>query len=168
MGGKKSDFTYVGFNEPAGGPQISYQHDVRMLGGGLASVWDNGNQYKPALTKAKFIKIDENNKTVTLLREYAHPNKLYTSNQGNVQALPNGNAMLSWGSANNTQTIAFNEIDGEQVKSSDVKLVMFNNDDTVPSLSDKVVMNGVTYDLINVNPVQAGSKVIIFMLQLRR
>lgn len=63
---------------------------------------------------------------------------------------------------------AFNEIDGEQVKSSDVKLVMFNNDDTVPSLSDKVVMNGVTYDLINVNPVQAGSKVIIFMLQLRR
>jgi len=26
----------------------------------------------------------------------------------------------------------------------------------------------VTYDLINVNPVQAGSKVIIFMLQLRR
>ena len=63
---------------------------------------------------------------------------------------------------------AFNEIDGEQVKSSDVKLVMFNNDDTVPSLSDKVVMNGVTYDLINVSPVQAGSKVIIFMLQLRR
>lgn len=63
---------------------------------------------------------------------------------------------------------AFNEIDGEQVKSSDVKLVMFNNDDTVPSLSDKVVLNGVTYDLINVNPVQAGSKVIIFMLQLRR
>ena len=64
---------------------------------------------------------------------------------------------------------AFNEIDGEQVKSSDVKLVMFNNDDdTVPSLSDRVVLNGVTYDLINVNPVQAGSKVIIFMLQLRR
>lgn len=63
---------------------------------------------------------------------------------------------------------AFNEIDGEQVKSSDVKLVMFNNDDTVPSLSDKVVLNGATYDLINVNPVQAGSKVIIFMLQLRR
>lgn len=63
---------------------------------------------------------------------------------------------------------AFNEIDGEQVKSSDVKLVMFNNDDTVPSLSDKVVLNGVTYDLISVNPVQAGSKVIIFMLQLRR
>lgn len=63
---------------------------------------------------------------------------------------------------------AFNEIDGEQVKNSDVKLVMFNNDDTVPSLSDKVVLNGVTYDLINVSPVQAGSKVIIFMLQLRR
>lgn len=63
---------------------------------------------------------------------------------------------------------AFNEVDGEQVKSSDVKLVMFNNDDTVPSLSDKVVLNGVTYDLINVNPVQAGSKVIIFILQLRR
>lgn len=63
---------------------------------------------------------------------------------------------------------AFNEIDGEQVKSSDVKLVMFNNDDMVPSLSDKVVLNGVTYDLINVSPVQAGSKVIIFMLQLRR
>ena len=63
---------------------------------------------------------------------------------------------------------AFNEIDGEQVKSSDVKLVMFNNDDMVPSLSDKVVLNGVTYDLISVNPVQAGSKVIIFMLQLRR
>ena len=63
---------------------------------------------------------------------------------------------------------AFNEVDGEQVKSSDVKLVMFNNDDAVPSLSDKVVLNGVTYDLINVNPVQAGSKVIIFMLQLRR
>lgn len=63
---------------------------------------------------------------------------------------------------------AFNEIDGEQVKSSDVKLVMFNNDDTVPSLSDKVILNGVTYDLINVSPIQAGSKVIIFMLQLRR
>jgi|GEM_PF-5916933 len=111
MGGKKNDFTYINFNEPVGGPQISYQHDVRLLGGGLASVWDNGNQFTPKITKAKFIQIDEVNRTVTLLREYAHPNKLYSSNQGNVQVLPNGNAMLSWGSANNTQTILFTEID---------------------------------------------------------
>lgn len=111
MGGKKSDFTYVGFNEPVGGPQISYQHDVRMMGNGIASVWDNGNQYNPRITKAKVIKIDELAKTVTLLREYAHPNKLYTSNQGNVQIFANNNALMSWGSANNTQTIAFTEID---------------------------------------------------------
>lgn len=111
MGGKKSDFTYVGFNEPVGGPQISYQHDVRMLGNRMASVFDNGNQYNPRITKAKVIKIDELAKTVTLLREYAHPNKLYTSNQGNVQLFSNNNALMSWGSANNTQTIAFTEID---------------------------------------------------------
>lgn len=60
------------------------------------------------------------------------------------------------------------EIDDIQVKATDIKLLMFNNDDYVPSVKDKVVFSGNTYEIVKVNPISAGTKVVIFMLQLRK
>lgn len=61
----------------------------------------------------------------------------------------------------------YNEIDGTLVKNSDVKLIMFNDTDYVPSTIDKISISNKTYDIINVSPVIAGSKTIIFVLQVR-
>jgi hypothetical protein len=44
------------------------------------------------------LKLDEDAMTATLLREYTHPDTMFSDTQGNVQVLPNGNVFVGWGS----------------------------------------------------------------------
>jgi hypothetical protein len=44
------------------------------------------------------LKLDEDAMTATLLREYTHPDTVFSDTQGNVQILPNGNVFVGWGS----------------------------------------------------------------------
>jgi hypothetical protein len=44
------------------------------------------------------LKLNEDAMTATLLREYTHPDTVFSDTQGNVQILPNGNVFMGWGS----------------------------------------------------------------------
>jgi hypothetical protein len=72
LGGKRSDFD-MGL-----GTRTDYQHDARYRG--------------------IVLKLDEDAMTATLLREYTHPDTVFSDTQGNVQILPNGNVFVGWGS----------------------------------------------------------------------
>jgi hypothetical protein len=50
-------------------------------------------------SRAVALKLDERAMTATLAREYVHPDRFFAIYQGNVQALPNGNVFVGWGSS---------------------------------------------------------------------
>lgn len=93
LGGVHSDFTFV--NDPLDG--FRNQHDIRSLGNGLYSVFDNGNNHNPNRSRGVTYKLDTEAKTATLVWEYRNPQgSEYSHYMGNHQTLPNGNSLINW------------------------------------------------------------------------
>jgi hypothetical protein len=92
LGGKRSDFD-MGL-----GTRTDYQHDTRYHGNGIITIFDNGRVNKNEQSRGIVLKLDEDAMTATLLREYTHPDTVFSDTQGNVQVLPNGNVFVGWGS----------------------------------------------------------------------
>ena len=63
------------------------------------TIFDNGAgpQVHPQ-SRGIVLDLDEDDMTATLVRAYAHPDKLVSTSQGNMQVLPNGNVVIGWGS----------------------------------------------------------------------
>jgi hypothetical protein len=93
LGGKKSDF------EMGAGTRTAYQHDARRQPDGTLTIFDNGADPKVHdQSRGIVVKLDEDEMTATLLREYTHPDELLAGSQGNVQVLSNSNVFVGWGS----------------------------------------------------------------------
>lgn len=93
LGGANNDFTFI--NDELDG--FYMQHDIRALGNGLYSVFDNGNLHNPPRSRAVIYKLDTDAKTATLLWEYRNPPGTELSHyMGNAQQLPNGNMLINW------------------------------------------------------------------------
>lgn len=90
LGGKKSDFTM------GDGSTFGYQHDARRRPDGTISLFDD--ESSPGTSRAIFLNVDESAKTVALVRQFARPDALLSTSQGNMQLLPNGNVFVGWGS----------------------------------------------------------------------
>jgi hypothetical protein len=94
LDGKKSDF------EMGEGTRSAFQHDARRQMDGTITIFDNGAHPKVHdQSRAIDIGLDEDAMKATLLREYASPERLLATSQGNAQVLPNGNVFVGWGSA---------------------------------------------------------------------
>ena len=93
LGGEKSDF------ELGLGAQFNYQHDARSHPDGTITVFDNARLSQVEQSRGITLEIDEDAMKASLVREYTHPDKLRSATQGNVQALPNGNVFIGWGSS---------------------------------------------------------------------
>ena len=100
LGGKNSDF------KMGPGTRFSFQHDARRHRDGTISVFDNGttifhHTVPEAVEESRGIvlKLDEEQMSATLLREYTHPDKQYAHAGGNMQLLPNDNVFIGWGRA---------------------------------------------------------------------
>ena len=93
LGGKESDF------EMGEGTRTAFQHDARRQSDGTLTIFDNGAgpQVHPQ-SRGIVLDLDEDDMTATLVRAYAHPDKLVSTSQGNMQVLPNGNVVIGWGS----------------------------------------------------------------------
>jgi arylsulfotransferase ASST len=92
LGGKRSDF------EMGEGTRTVSQHDARRQRDGTITIFDNGAP--PEVhdeSRGIVVKLDEDNMTATLVREYTHPEKPLSTSQGNLQVLPNGNVFIGWG-----------------------------------------------------------------------
>src|SRR5215213_2578 len=92
LGGKMSNF------DMGKGARTDYQHDARYHGNGIITIFDNGRVKKNEQSRGIVLKLDEDAMTATLLREYTHPDTVFSDTQGNVQILPNGNVFVGWGS----------------------------------------------------------------------
>jgi hypothetical protein len=93
LGGRGSDF------KMGRGARFCFQHDVRRVGPGLLSMFDN-SAGPPVLRKqsrAITLAVDESARTVRLRHAYHHG--LLSLNQGSVRVQSNGNVFVGWGGA---------------------------------------------------------------------
>jgi hypothetical protein len=94
LDGKKSDF------EMGQRTRSAFQHDARRQKDGTITIFDNGAHPKVhEQSRAIDIGLDEGEMKATLLREYASPDRILATSQGNAQVLPDGNVFVGWGSA---------------------------------------------------------------------
>jgi hypothetical protein len=81
------------------GARTRYQHDARRQPDGTITIFDNGGIVKvDKQSRGIVVELDEDAMTATLVRQYAHPEKLLASSQGNMQVVPNGDVFIGWGS----------------------------------------------------------------------
>ncbi|HEX5850224.1 MAG TPA: arylsulfotransferase family protein [Rubrobacter sp.] len=93
LGGKRSDF------KMGEGTRTISQHDARRQQDGTITIFDNGAPPKVReQSRGIVVDLDMYTMKATLMREYTHPEKILSTSQGNLQALPNGNVFVGWGS----------------------------------------------------------------------
>ncbi|MEP7128388.1 MAG: aryl-sulfate sulfotransferase [Chitinophagales bacterium] len=110
LGGVKNEFIFL--NDPQ---KFSRQHDCRRLPNGNITLYDNGNYHPLSHSAAKEYRLDELQKTATLVWSYKHPLVdgiiPYYSAMGNVQRLANGNTFINWGKRAQTILPSMTEVD---------------------------------------------------------
>jgi len=93
LGGKKTDFA-IGPNA-----SFSWQHDFRRRRDGSYGLFDNGagvtkqREYSRGLV----LKLDEQAKTATFVREFVHPDKISAPTQASFRELADGGNFIGWG-----------------------------------------------------------------------
>jgi outer membrane protein assembly factor BamB len=93
LGGKNGDF------EMGEGTRTAFQHDARRHEDGTLTVFDNGaNLTGHDVSRAILLRLDEEEMGATLLGEYASPEGLLSTSQGDAQLLSDGNVFVGWGS----------------------------------------------------------------------
>jgi hypothetical protein len=93
LGGLKSSF------EMGPGTKTAWQHDGRVLADGEITLFDDGsNPPVHAESRGLRIRLDLKSHTATLTKAYIHPSlPLLSASQGNMQTLPDGNAVVGYG-----------------------------------------------------------------------
>jgi len=94
LGGINNQFDFV--NDPI---RFSWQHDIIRLPNGDITLMDNGNQHEPAFSRAVEYKLDEIDKTATLVWQFRHTPDVSNPFTGSVQRLSDGNTLIGWGGA---------------------------------------------------------------------
>ncbi|HSZ40194.1 MAG TPA: arylsulfotransferase family protein [Trebonia sp.] len=93
LGGKNSSFAM------GPGTRFYYQHHARSVGTGVISLFDDGAspQMEPQ-SRGIILKLDLTKMTAKLQQAFTSPAQLLADNQGSMQVLPGGGAMVGWGS----------------------------------------------------------------------
>jgi hypothetical protein len=93
LGGKRSDFAM------GHGTRFAWQHDARAYPGGRISLFDDGGGARKteAQSRGVVLQLDRKRRTVQLAETYRHPQPLLAYAMGNLQLLPDGNAIVGWG-----------------------------------------------------------------------
>ncbi len=93
LGGNKSSF------KMGRGTKMAWQHDGRALANGELTFFDDGSN-PPIHSQSRGLRIELDLKThrARLVKAYTHANPpLLAASQGNMQTLPNGNALIGYG-----------------------------------------------------------------------
>ena len=102
LGGKESSF------KVASDAQFAWQHDAQLLPNNRVSLFDDGcceivgpGQFAPAngVSRGLVLSLDTSNHTASLVAAYSRASRpLDAAFLGSMQVLPNGNALVGWGS----------------------------------------------------------------------
>lgn len=109
LGGKNNEFTFL--NDDG----FSYQHSIRYLPNGNITLFDNGAFNSGSISRGVVYDIDENNKTISLVKEYKSTDSILSFWMGNMQNLPNGNKIIGWGKNNNSKVLSEFNSDGDEI-----------------------------------------------------
>ncbi|HEV3379905.1 MAG TPA: arylsulfotransferase family protein [Trebonia sp.] len=92
LGGKNSSFAM------GPGARFYYQHHARSAGTGVITLFDDGAspQMEPQ-SRGIILKLDLTKMTATLQQAFTSPAGLLADNQGSMQLLPGGGALVGWG-----------------------------------------------------------------------
>jgi hypothetical protein len=90
MGGKKSDFQV----DPKA--QWAWQHHATMISPTQLTLFDNSSVKGP-LSRGLLLDVDESAMTVSLSQAYTNPAGFYSGTLGSVEAMPNHNVFVGWG-----------------------------------------------------------------------
>lgn len=88
---KNNEFTFI--NDSIG---FSHQHDIRRLANGNIGLFDDGNLHNPQFSRAVEYKLDEINKTATLIKDYRNNPQTFSFAMGSTRFL-DSNVVIGWG-----------------------------------------------------------------------
>lgn len=101
LGGKRSDFALED------GARFSWQHDARQPSDSTITLFDDasagldsgtGFSRTESQSRGVILRVDERRKRVSLAQSYRHPRPLVANAMGSMQTLPDGHALVGWGS----------------------------------------------------------------------
>jgi hypothetical protein len=99
LSGKKSDFTL------GNGVRFAWQHDARRQPDGTTTLFDDeGAPPEAPQSRGLVLSVDESTRTASLVRQYTR--NLLAGSQGDMQMLPNGDALVGWGSLPNVSELS--------------------------------------------------------------
>jgi hypothetical protein len=96
LGGTKTPKSLTVRGDPLG-YTFGAQHDARLLPDGTLTVFDNRTNVTPARPRAVRYRIDEQQRTATLLRSITDPDVRYSNCCGSARRLPKGDWLIDWG-----------------------------------------------------------------------
>lgn len=97
-GSPRSEFTLVGEQEDNAPYYFARQHDIRRLPNGHVSLFDNGEFHSPPYSRAVEYRLDEANRTATLVSERRYPaGNIIAASAGSAQWMPDGGWFLCYG-----------------------------------------------------------------------
>ncbi|NQY09103.1 MAG: aryl-sulfate sulfotransferase [Flavobacteriales bacterium] len=92
LGGKNNDFEFT--NDTS---MFTTQHDAKRIENGNITIFDN-SVFNDSPTRGVEYEMDEVAMTVTMVWEQKREIERAITSMGNIQRLPNGNSIFSWGS----------------------------------------------------------------------
>ena len=110
----RSDFVFV--NDPLNG--FSSLHDIRSMGNGRYTIFDNGNLHSPQVSRGVEYELDLDNRTATMVWEYRDGK--YTHYMGSTQRLPTGNTLITFVRSSFPTLV---EVDQNGVKRFEIDLI---------------------------------------------
>jgi hypothetical protein len=98
LGGNQNQFTFL--NDPLSGPRN--QHAIRSVGTNHYTLFDNGDQHNPSVSRGVEYQLDPSNLTATIVWQYppTPSSSMYSFYMGDVQRLTNGNTLINWAVGN--------------------------------------------------------------------
>jgi hypothetical protein len=108
LGGVNNEFTFT--NDTI---QWAWPHDIRKIGDGIFSIFDNGrfNTPPPHYSSGVIYEIDEQAKTITQLKRFRGNPDVFGDIMGNFQLLDNGHFVTGWGSGSYPDSVGITEFD---------------------------------------------------------
>lgn len=97
LGGDNNEFNFINEHEENAPYYFSWQHDIRCLPNGNITLFDNGFQHNPKYSRAVEYKLDQVGKSATMVWDFRNDIDIFTSANGSMRRLPNGNSLIGWG-----------------------------------------------------------------------